>query len=157
MTHLLIVCILYCLLGRRDIQTYTKESLCRRLRNYLSNDWLPINKAKSFPLKQFYVELNWTKKIKGLRDRQEPMNRIHDIFTLNIGSSAVTVLVRGMLQIKDSAYIEHIHIDLRSVHTKCLLAHFIKTAHFLISIVSMETAHFFTDGSHFVHFSASHH
>ena len=95
MTHLLIFCVLYSLLGMRDIQTYTKESLRRRLRNYLSNDWLPVNKAKSFPLKRFYVELNWTKTIKGLRDTQEPMNRIHDIFTLNIGSSAVTVLVRG--------------------------------------------------------------
>ena len=107
----------YLLLGMRDIQTLTKESLRRRLKNYLSNDWLPVDNAKSFPLKQFYVELNWTKTIKGLRDRQEPMNRIHDIFTLNIGSSAVTVLVQGTLQIKGSAYIEHIHRDLRSVHT----------------------------------------
>ena len=115
--HVNIFFVLYCLLGMRDIQTYTKESLRRRLRNYLSNDWLPVNKAKSFPLKRFYVELNWTKTIKGLRDTQEPMNRIHDIFTLNIGSSAVTVLVRGTLQIKGSAYIEHIYRDLSSVHT----------------------------------------
>ena len=99
--------VLHFLLGMRDIQTYTKESLRRRLRNYLSNDWLPVNKAKSFPLKRFYVELNWTKTIKGLRDTQEPMNRIHDIFTLTIVSSAVTVLVRGMLQTKVSDYIEH--------------------------------------------------
>ena len=85
----------FLLSGMRDIQAYTRESLRRRLRNYLSNDWLPVNKSKSFPLKRFYVELNWTKTIKGLQDTQEPMNRIHDIFTLNIGSSAVTVLVRG--------------------------------------------------------------
>ena len=95
---LVMLFVLYLLIGMRDIQTYTKESLRRRLRNYLSNDWLPVNKSKSFPLKRFYVELNWTKTIKGLRDRQESMNKIHDIFTLNIGSSAVTVLVRGMLR-----------------------------------------------------------
>ena len=41
------------------------------------------------------------------------MNRIHDIFILNIGSSAVTVLVRGTLQTKGSVYIEHIYRDLR--------------------------------------------
>ena len=44
------------------------------------------------------MELNWTKTIKGLRDTQQPLNRIHDIFTLNIGSTAVTVLVTGKLQ-----------------------------------------------------------
>ena len=71
------------------------------------------------------------------------MNRIHDIFTLNIGSSAVTVLIRGMLQTKGSAYIEHIRRDLRPVYT----CRFIKMARFLISIVSMETAHFLQNGS----------
>ena len=79
-----------------EVRTHLKESLRRRCRNYLSHDWLPKDKARSFPLKKYYVELDWMRKLKkALRDEQIPMNRIHDIFLLNIQSNCITVLIRG--------------------------------------------------------------
>ena len=50
---------LFILTGLAKIQKYLKDALRRRCANFLSNDWLSDDKAKSFPLKEYYTELEW--------------------------------------------------------------------------------------------------
>ena len=80
---------------------YNKESLRRRLRNFLSTDWLPHEKAKTFPLRGYYVNLDWLKKIKkAMKDELVPMSRIHDLFKqLDIQPQPINILTTGILPI----------------------------------------------------------
>ena len=60
-----------------------KRSLKDRCENYLSNDWLPKDAggSKTFPVKGFYVEPDWTRTVKGgLEDEHERMGKLCDIF-----------------------------------------------------------------------------
>ena len=80
------------------IQRQLRVSLRRRCRNALSTDWLTQDKAKSFPLRDYYVGLKQKKKIKrAMRDTSEELERIHDV--LNVGvEGAVNVAVIGLYQ-----------------------------------------------------------
>ena len=76
-----------------DYQKWNKESLIRRCRNALSTDWLPEDKTRTFPLKEYYVQLEWERKIKKvLKDEQVSMNRIHDLFNLKMETTCVNIL-----------------------------------------------------------------
>ncbi len=35
----------------------------RRLRNFLTTDWLPEDKRENIPLRTFYIQLEWKKKV----------------------------------------------------------------------------------------------
>ena len=48
-----------------EIQKQSREALERNFKNALSHDWIPRNKARSFPLKEFYVAMTWTRTVKG--------------------------------------------------------------------------------------------
>ena len=80
------------------IQRHLRVSLRRRCRNALSTDWLPVDrtKAKSFPLRHYYVGLKQRKKIKrAMKDTSQELEKIHDV--LNVGvKGAVNVAVTGL-------------------------------------------------------------
>ena len=80
---------------------YNKESLRRRLRNFLTTDWLPHDKAKTFPLRGYYVNLDWLKKIKkAMKDELVPMSKIHDLFKqIDIRPEPISILMTGILPI----------------------------------------------------------
>ena len=82
----------------KSLRTRLKVALRRRCRNFLSTDWLPVDNARNFPLREHYVEGNWTKKIKkARRDVRHKMERIHDIFENSYGEGAVNVLAIGTI------------------------------------------------------------
>ncbi len=47
-----------------DIKRLTKQSLRKRLSEFLSQDWLQEDKAHHFPLQKYYVQLEWVEKVK---------------------------------------------------------------------------------------------
>ena len=50
--------------GLEKIQDWIKDSLKRRLNKSLSHDWIPEKRAHKFPLRQYYVQLEWKKKVR---------------------------------------------------------------------------------------------
>ena len=46
----------------------------------MSHDWISPEKAKSFPLRKFYVGLRWTKMVKGaLKNYKQKLTSIYEI------------------------------------------------------------------------------
>ena len=82
-----------------NYQRYNKESLSRRLKNYLSTDWLPDDKTQSFPLKDYSVNLNFYKNYKHvLGDKLKPLTGLCKLFEekyMNPGPT--TILLIGTL------------------------------------------------------------
>ena len=69
----------------------------RRCKNALSTDWLTQDKAKTFPLRDYYVGLKQNKKIrKALRDTKVDLERIHDIFDIEIEDGPINIAVIGI-------------------------------------------------------------
>ena len=78
------------------LQKQLKVSLRRRCKNALSTDWLTHDKAKNFPLRDYYVGLKQNKKIrKALRDTKVDLERIHDIFNIEIEDGPIKMAVIG--------------------------------------------------------------
>ena len=74
----------------------------RRCRNALSTDWLTEDKAKTFPLRDYYVGLKQKKKIKrALRDTSEELGRIHDVLDVD-DEGPVNVAVIGSSEVFSS-------------------------------------------------------
>ena len=69
----------------------------RRCKNALSTDLLTHDKAKNFPLRDYYVGLKQNKKIrKALRDTKVDLERIHDIFDIEIENGPINIAVIGI-------------------------------------------------------------
>ena len=65
--------------GLKKLEDWTKQSLKRRLQKSLSNDWIKESSSHKFPLRQFYVQLEWEKKIrKAMGSEREVLTSIHD-------------------------------------------------------------------------------
>ncbi len=68
MTILMIISILllsrfhFMLLGLEKIKQWTQQSLNTRLKKSLSYDWIHESRAHTFPLKEYYVQLEWQEK-----------------------------------------------------------------------------------------------
>ena len=78
------------------IRKLVKRQLRRRCRNALSTDWLPDEKAKTFPLRDYYSDLGWKKKVKrAMRDTSIELKRIHDIFNNDYEEGGINVAVIG--------------------------------------------------------------
>ena len=78
------------------IKKLVKRQLRRRCRNALSTDWLPDEKAKSFPLRDYYSDLGWKKKVKkAMRDTSVELKRIHNIFDNDYEEGGINVAVIG--------------------------------------------------------------
>ncbi len=62
------------------IRQWTRESLMRRLRKSLACDWMRPETVKHFPLRQFYVQLEWQQKIHhALRTEKVTLDSIHKV------------------------------------------------------------------------------
>ncbi len=52
----------YISIGIKRIKIWIKKSLCTRLQKSLSFDWIRPERAYTFPLQKYYVQLEWQKK-----------------------------------------------------------------------------------------------
>ncbi len=68
------------LTGLKDIQDCLKESLKRKLKKSLSHDWIPESRAHAFPLRGYYVQLNWRRKIRTAMETENvTMASLHEL------------------------------------------------------------------------------
>ena len=73
------------------IKSWTKESLKRRLQKSLSHDWIHEKASHKFPLRQYYVQLEWKKKIrKATKSKTVTLTSIHDLIKQLKLSESVT-------------------------------------------------------------------
>ena len=79
-------------------------------RNSLSHDWISPDKAKTFPLMEYYTDLRWTRTVKrALVNAQENLSSIFDILSIpRAGEEPTNVLVEGKL----STFLEIIFLDI---------------------------------------------
>ena len=82
-----------------EIQKQTRDSLKRSLQNALSHDWIPLDQVKTFPLKDFYVELKWTRTVKGaIRNTKAEIRNLHEMFNFPmLGKERINILVEGII------------------------------------------------------------
>ena len=74
-----------------------RESLQNRCKNYMSNDWLPEDSAKSIPIRGYYEEQRWTKTVKeGLEDKRISLGGVYDIFSTDTNDKKqLKILIEG--------------------------------------------------------------
>ncbi len=66
--------------GIVKIKGWTKESLKRRLQKSLSHDWIHEKASHKFPLRQYYVQLEWKKKTRrATKSNIVTLTSIHDL------------------------------------------------------------------------------
>ena len=67
----------------------------------MSHDWIPVEKAKTFPLKEFYVGLRWVRVVKrAIQNFKEELKSIYDILEIVDPTGrpkAINILVTGIL------------------------------------------------------------
>ncbi len=62
------------------MQFWLRESLKRRLDKSLACDWMREETEKSFPLREFYVQLEWQRKVRRvLRTEKVTLHSIHEL------------------------------------------------------------------------------
>ena len=81
------------------IQKLTKRALDMTWRNSLSHDWISPDKAKTFPLMEYYTDLRWNRSVKrALLNTQENLSSIFEILSLpRAGEEPTNILVEGMV------------------------------------------------------------
>ena len=87
-----------------DLQLRLKDSLDRSWKNSLSHDSIPVEKAKTFPLREFYVGLRWVRVVKrAIQNFKQELNSIYDILEivdLTGRPKAINILVTGNSQMR---------------------------------------------------------
>ena len=82
------------------MQCRLKDSLERTWKNSLSHDWIPVEKAKTFPLREFYVGLRWVRVVKrAITNFQQELKSIYDILEIVDQTGrpkAINILVTGI-------------------------------------------------------------
>ena len=82
-----------------DLQQRLKQSLDSTWKKSLSHDWIRVKKAKTFPLREFYVGLRWVRVMeRAIKNFHKELASIYDIF--DIGDTAdkpkaTNILVTG--------------------------------------------------------------
>ena len=75
------------------------DSLQRTWRKSLSLDWIPVKKARTFPLKEYYVGLRWARMVhRAIKTFKQELTNIYDILTIVEPSEepkATNILVEG--------------------------------------------------------------
>ena len=86
-----------------DIQKYTRQSLITRCKDYLSNDWLPVDTAKSSPVHYMDLQLerkSYSRAKKGTRKRislkDTTTKETHNLFHLEQDQTARKILFTGL-------------------------------------------------------------
>ncbi len=65
------------------MQLWLRESLKRRLRKSLACDWMREGTEKHFPLREFYVQLEWQKKVHNVLSTEKvTLHSIHQLIAL---------------------------------------------------------------------------
>ena len=68
-------------------------------KNSLSHDWIPVEKAKTFPLREFYVGLRWVRVVKrAIKNFKQELKSIYDILEIvdvTGRPKAINILVTG--------------------------------------------------------------
>ena len=71
---------MYFFTGLKKIQDWTKQSLKKRLAKSLSHDWINEKTSHKFPLRRYYVQLRWKKKVRtAMRSKTVTLTSIHDL------------------------------------------------------------------------------
>ncbi len=66
--------------GLHKIQNWTKQSLITRLKKSLSHDWIHESVSHKFPLREYYVQLEWEKKSRtAMGSNTEVLTSIHEL------------------------------------------------------------------------------
>ena len=82
------------------LQKHLKEAMYRRCRNFLSTDWLPVEKAKSFQLQDYYVEGTWLKHVNTARRfHKDKMEDLQEVFKDIKRIGPINILAIGMFNI----------------------------------------------------------
>ena len=77
----------------------------------MSHDWISPEKAKSFPLRKFYVGLRWTKMVKGaLKNYKQKLTSIYEILTAADTYMSKTTKAVGILATGNSEVLLVFHI-----------------------------------------------
>ena len=97
-----------------ELQELTRKSLNLTWKNYLSNDWLPANKAHKFSVDKFYVDLEWTKMVKkALKTVKKDLRSIYDVVAA-AASGGINILVQGSVYSLQLIYCKFKFIDVKS-------------------------------------------
>ncbi len=79
------------------IRKLTKQSLRKRLSEFLSQDWLHEANAHHFPLQKYYVQLEWVKKKKEATSiKMENISGLDELIMMESDEPG-TILVEGNL------------------------------------------------------------
>ncbi len=71
-----------------EIQDCLKASMKRKLKKSLSHDWIPESRAHAFPLRGYYVQLNWRRKIRSAMDTENvTVTSLHELIKEKIKTS----------------------------------------------------------------------
>ncbi len=77
------------------MQFWLRESLKRRLNKSLACDWMRPETVKHFPLRQFYVQLEWQKKVHhALSTEKVTLHSVHELIKEMSLSAKITGLSR---------------------------------------------------------------
>ena len=89
---------LFQITGLRKIQEWIQKSLKIRLQKSLSHDWIHESKSVKFPLRKYYVQLEWEKKERtAMGSKTVTLTSIHDLIEQLQQSGA------GAAQMSDSS------------------------------------------------------
>ena len=80
-----------------EIKKLTKTSLDRQWKNCLSHDWISAGQKPGFPLREFYVELKWSREVRKARGKtKKAMASIYDILDVaDAEAEAKNILIEG--------------------------------------------------------------
>ncbi len=71
---------LFQITGLQKIQEWTQKSLKTRLQKSLSHDWIHESKSVKFPLREYYVQLEWEqKKRTAMGSKTVTLTSIHEL------------------------------------------------------------------------------
>ncbi len=74
-------------------------SLKKRLKNFMSYDWQHEDSSYHFPLKKYYVQLEWTRKIRTpVGTRRRSVASIHDLIkSVHNDEEYSSILITGKI------------------------------------------------------------
>lgn len=79
-----------------DMQKRLKWALERIWKNAPTHDWIPLSKAKTFSLKDYYVGLRWQREVKrALENYRVELTNMRDILKIAHLDRPTRILVEG--------------------------------------------------------------
>ena len=64
----------------------------------MSHDWIPRHKAQTFPLRDFYVDLKWSRQVRrAMQSTKQSMETINDVLQIpEAGEKPFNIIIEGM-------------------------------------------------------------